>query len=424
MSSNISQGSTKSSLALSAEGLSKVFQIRKSGTVRHNTLRDQIAAMFRGAAIGNTYVDFPALSDVTFSVASGERLAIIGANGAGKSTLLKILSGVTLPTSGRAMIVGRLASLLEVNTGFHSELTARENVFLKGALHGMTRREIGARLDAIIEFAGVHDFVDVPVKRFSSGMYVRLAFSVMAHLDPDILIVDEVLAVGDAAFQQKCLERLNAAGTNGQTLLFVTHNLSIAETLCDRAILLERGRIVADGPVRSVVQKYLSGTAPTRGGLGETVLPAPLDDSRSAHVASILAVARMPDGRADDSMRSGHDLELTIRIVARENLSNVTVALVVYDSSGYRLIDVNTEIAGYAVTLAKGKTTNVVFALKRLDLRPGQYVLGTWIGRRNDIEIESIQNALCIDIFFGSDRAARAEVYPGVYLCAFDVRVE
>lgn len=402
------------------EGVSKTFRVRGGGARRHNTLRDQIAGLFSGAR-GGAARDFAALSDVSFSVKPGERLAIIGANGAGKSTLLKILSGVTLPSTGTATLSGRLASLLEVNTGFHSELTARENIFLKGALHGMSRREIGARVDAILDFAGVVEFADTPVKRFSSGMYVRLAFAVMAHLDPEILIVDEVLAVGDAAFQRKCVERLGSIGATGQTLLFVTHNLSIAESLCDRAILLEHGRIVADGPVGTIVRQYLANNAPSHGGLGETVLPISEGDNRAARVAAISATARRPDGRIDEVLRTGHDFEVALRVAAKENLRNITVALIVYDSSGFRLIDANTEISGDNISLVGGQTTEIVFRLRDLRLRPGQYVLGTWLGRRNEMDIESIQNALFFDVYFGAGRDVRSETYPGVYQCAFDV---
>lgn len=406
--------------AIVVESVSKRFRVRGGGARRHNTLRDQIADLIGGNSGGDVR-DFAALSDVSFSVKHGERLAIIGANGAGKSTLLKILSGVTLPTTGSATLSGRLASLLEVNTGFHSELTGRENIFLKGALHGLSRREIGAKADAILKFAGCVEFADTPVKRFSSGMYVRLAFAVMAHLDPEILIVDEVLAVGDAAFQRKCVERLGAIRAMGQTLLFVTHNLSIAESLCDRAILLERGRIVADGPVGAIVRQYLSKNAPSQGGLGETTIPTPDGENHSARVASIVATARRPDGTIDEVLRTGHDFEVTLRIKAKETLPDVTVALIVYDSSGYRLIDSNTEISGDSITFLAGETTEIAFKLRNLRLRPGQYVLGFWIGRRNDIDIHSVQNALFFDVHFGTGRDVRSETYPGAYQCDFDV---
>jgi len=205
---------------------------------------------------GSYREEFWALKGVTFELAAGERLGIIGRNGAGKSTLLKILSRITEPTTGRAVIRGRVGSLLEVGTGFHPELTGRENVFLNGAILGMRRSEIQRRFDEIVAFAEVEQFIDTPVKHFSSGMHARLAFAVAAHLEPDILIVDEVLAVGDVRFQRKCLGRMEEAGKAGRTILFVSHNMATITSLCTRCILVDRGEIVSDGPTSSVVLQY------------------------------------------------------------------------------------------------------------------------------------------------------------------------
>ena len=202
---------------------------------------------------------FWALRDVSFSVKPGEVIGVVGRNGAGKSTLLKLLSQITAPTEGSIKLGGRIASLLEVGTGFHSELTGRENIFLNGAILGMPRSEVRRKFDQIVDFAEVGKFVDTPVKRYSSGMFVRLAFSVAAHLDPDILVVDEVLAVGDANFQRRCLERMDEAATKeGRTILFVSHNMAAVKTLCHRGILLEKGTVVMDGSCDSVVARYLS----------------------------------------------------------------------------------------------------------------------------------------------------------------------
>jgi lipopolysaccharide transport system ATP-binding protein len=203
---------------------------------------------------------FFALKDVSFEVRPGDVLGIIGRNGAGKSTLLKILSRITGPTAGRVELIGRTSSLLEVGTGFHPELTGRENVYLNGAILGMTRSEIRSKFDEIVAFSEVEKFIDTPVKRYSSGMYVRLAFAVAAHLEPEILIVDEVLAVGDAQFQRKCLGRMNEIGREGRTVLFVSHNMVALQSLCSRAILLDSGRIIMEGDAASVVSGYLKGT--------------------------------------------------------------------------------------------------------------------------------------------------------------------
>jgi lipopolysaccharide transport system ATP-binding protein len=214
------------------------------------------AIISRGQRRSDRSEEFLALRDVSFDVDCGEAVGIIGRNGAGKSTLLKVLSRITEPTSGRALIRGRVASLLEVGTGFHPELTGRENVFLNGAILGMTKAEIRRKFDAIVGFAEVERFIDTPVKRYSSGMYVRLAFSVAAHLEPEILIVDEVLAVGDLQFQRKCLGRMGEIGNEGRTILFVSHNMASISALCDRVVWLEEGRVRRVGPASAVVGAY------------------------------------------------------------------------------------------------------------------------------------------------------------------------
>jgi lipopolysaccharide transport system ATP-binding protein len=203
-----------------------------------------------------SYQEFWALRDVTFDVPRGEALGIIGPNGAGKSTLLKLLSEITAPTAGEIRLYGRLAALIEVGSGFHPELTGRENVFLSGSILGMRRAEIRAKLAQIVEFAGIGDFIDAPVKWFSSGMYVRLGFAIAAHLDPQILLVDEALAVGDADFQQRCYERIDALRAAGITIVFISHDLYSVERLCDRALLMQHGAVVADGPAAAVVARY------------------------------------------------------------------------------------------------------------------------------------------------------------------------
>lgn len=217
-------------------------------------------AMGRPIIQGDTTEEIWALKDVSFEICRGEAVGIIGRNGAGKSTLLKILSRITEPSAGRVTIKGRVASLLEVGTGFHPELTGRENIFLNGTILGMTGQEIKKKFDEIVAFAEVEKFLDTPVKRYSSGMYVRLAFAVAAHLEPKILVVDEVLAVGDAQFQKKCLGRMEEVGKEGRTVLFVSHNMQAIRQLCSRSIILSNGKIVADGDVISVTEQYLQNT--------------------------------------------------------------------------------------------------------------------------------------------------------------------
>src|SRR5919106_240177 len=255
-----------SEIAIRVEGLSKQYKIGLA-TRRHDPLRDQITdgllSIFRSnghiSATGQRSASSDPiwlLKDISFEIKHGEVVGFIGRNGAGKSTLLKVLSRITEPTSGRAEIYGRIGSLLEVGTGFHGELTGRENVYLNGAILGMTRREIENKFDEIVAFAEVEKFIDTPVKRYSSGMYVRLAFAVAAHLEPEILLVDEVLAVGDAAFQKKCLGKMGEVAREGRTVLFVSHNMAAIQHLCPSSILLKSGRIYTSGPTAVVVSTY------------------------------------------------------------------------------------------------------------------------------------------------------------------------
>ncbi len=249
-------------VAIRAEKLSKQYNIAKLKK-RHDTLKEQLADKLRSVLhqngrSGKGSETFMALNEVSFEIGQGEVVGIIGQNGAGKSTLLKILSRITEPTRGRAEVYGRVGSLLEVGTGFHAELTGRENIYLNGAIIGMKKEQINRHFDEIVEFAEIGKFLDVPVKRYSSGMYVRLGFAVAAHLEPEILLVDEVLSVGDASFQKKCLDKIINAAKGGQTVLFISHNMTAVNSLCNRVIWVNNGEIVEDGQSADVVTKYLT----------------------------------------------------------------------------------------------------------------------------------------------------------------------
>lgn len=294
-----------SNLAIRAEGLGKQFRISAGQRMKYTTLRDRLAGALQrnGARMGATRpaaeTTFWALRDVSFDIKHGEVVGLIGYNGAGKSTLLKVLTRITEPTRGRAAIYGRVGSLLEVGTGFHPELTGRENTYLNGAILGMKRAEIDRKFDEIVAFAEIEKFIDTPVKFYSSGMYVRLAFAVAAHLEPEILIVDEVLAVGDVRFQKKCLNKMQDVGQEGRTVVFVSHSMPAITRLCTRAILLNQGVVAEDGPTANVVAAYLSsehGIGPEREWLDPAAAPGD-------EIARLRAVrVRAGDGRVTEAI--------------------------------------------------------------------------------------------------------------------------
>lgn len=311
--------------AITVEHLSKRFVLRHKQARNYTALRDVLAAKarswFRAGASAGEREDFLALDDVSFSIAQGERVGIIGRNGAGKSTLLKVLSRIVEPTKGRITIQGRVASLLEVGTGFHPELSGRENIFLNGAILGMRRAEIQAKFDEIVAFAEVERFLDTPVKRYSSGMYVRLAFAVAAHLEPEILIVDEVLAVGDAAFQRKCLGRMHDVGRQGRTVLFVSHNMEAVQKLCDRGVLLAQGRLLATGPMNEVVDRYVNEAAKQQ---ELFQIPAP-DDGQDRPGLALSAWVITEDGRQLNEMPAGQGWSLHVRFRMHRPLNALVI---------------------------------------------------------------------------------------------------
>ena len=335
-----------SDVAITVENLSKSYLIghQAGQRERYTALRDVIAREARNFArkgldfIGGRQIvqgdeveQFWALRDVSFEVKRGEVLGIIGRNGAGKSTLLKILSRITEPISGRAVVRGRVASLLEVGTGFHPELTGRENIFLNGAILGMTRVEIRKKFDEIVAFAEVERFLDTPVKRYSSGMYVRLAFAVAAHLEPEILIIDEVLAVGDARFQKKSLGKMQSVAVNeNRTVLFVSHSLQAVQSLCDRAILLNSGTVEAQGASRAVVGQYLR-HAQSPG--GEKVWPE--DASPGNDAVSLLAVRIIGEGgETSRSVDTDKDFFVELEFKARRLDTSLCVGFDLANSDG------------------------------------------------------------------------------------------
>src|SRR6266853_1967418 len=276
-----------------------------------------------------------ALRDVSFEVKEGEALGIVGHNGAGKTTILRILSSITSPTEGEITVRGRLAALVEVSSGFHPELTGRENVYLHGAMLGMGRSEIRRKLDSIIEFSGVGQYIDVPVKRYSSGMYVRLGFAIAAHLDPDVLLLDEVLAVGDAAFQAKCLERIAELRKRGRTLVFISHDLAAVYRLCDRALLLNHGRVLMDGPARSVIDEYQQMTF-----AGEAM---PVEDESGSETTARCTSVEFSAPDSPLGIRTGYPLVARLSYKALEPIPDAVFRISLYWPSGYLCAQLTTE---------------------------------------------------------------------------------
>lgn len=303
--------------AIRADGLGKQYALER--TAQRTTLAESAVNAAKALCnpahwrAGRTDDAFWALQDATFEIAQGERVGLIGPNGAGKSTLLKLLSRVTVPTVGRASVRGRLSSLLEVGTGFHPELTGRENVYLNGSLLGMSRADIRRRFDTIVDFAGVGEFIDEPVKHYSSGMQLRLAFSVAAHLDSDILFLDEVLAVGDIKFQKRCMGKINEIANDGRTILYVSHNLQGLANLCGRAMVFEHGRIIGDGPTGDIIDDYVERSRGGRLSFAHAVSFADDGTAPGNDVVRLLGVRAMQNGETvKDAVRLGADLDLEI----------------------------------------------------------------------------------------------------------------
>lgn len=383
-----------------------VFKRFRRGEL-HDSLRDLIPAI-TGKLIGRgskrvlQQQEFWALHDVSFEVGRGEAFGIIGANGAGKSTMLKLLSGIMKPTSGALKVNGRLSALIEVSAGFHPDLTGRENIFLNGTILGLSRNEIRRRYDEIVAFSGLEQFIDTPVKRYSSGMYARLGFSVAAHVDPDILIVDEVLSVGDFAFQKKCLERMSSILKGGATVVFVSHNLEAVARLCNRSLLLERGQVVKIGASEEVVRQYL----------GTTRQPRPAGLAQDAFISRIEVRGR--DGPRNH-FQAGDKGYIDVELTGNAACERLSVGIDISDRQSLKIFHTSTERLGVkSFPLHAGQKVTCTFALD-LHLGVGTYYVSAWV-YRYDIEKEYDAWESAETFLVSADRDARgiANLYPEV----------
>lgn len=415
-------------IAVRAAGLGKRFRIAAVDERRPDTLRDLIAGKtrrlarrlkspFHGSVPRRNDETIWALKDVSFEVPKGQVLGVVGPNGAGKSTLLKVLSRITEPTAGEVAVRGRVGSLLEVGTGFHTELTGRENIYLNGAILGMTRSEIDGKFADIVEFAGLRRFLDTPVKHYSSGMYLRLGFSVAAYLEPEILLVDEVLAVGDAEFQKKCLGKMEAVAEGGRTVIFVSHDLGVVQRLCDRVLLLRSGRVVDDGDPEAVISGYLGEGSP-RPRADRWIELADRDRVGSGEVRFEAARWTAPGGSTDDrSVRPGGPLRMEVRLDSRERRRVGSLAVTIYDRHGTNLVNLDVLDLGRVIRLEDG-SNHVRFDVSELPLRPGEYVVGLWAGDATGHALDHLDSAFTLEVRGGG--GART---PGVVACPFEVRV-
>ena len=350
--------------------------------------------------------EFWALKDISFDVKQGDRLGIIGRNGAGKSTLLKVLSRITEPTSGRISIKGRVASLLEVGTGFHPELTGRENIYLNGAILGMDRLEIKKKFDEIVDFSEVEKFLDTPVKRYSSGMYVRLAFAVAAHLEPEILIVDEVLAVGDAQFQKKCLGKMEDVGREGRAILFVSHNLGLVQTLCTRGIFLQKGTLQLDDTARQCVSGYLKSFESDSLNLLERT------DRRGKGLIRLSDIKiTSEDDYSSSTLSVGRPARIAFHIT--EVSSDLILIFTLYDQYGQAIVNFNSSVHGQEDRNDSGIGKVVICEINELGLLPGRYRMNIAIFSDGELQ-DAIEAATTIDVENGELRG-RAITTSGAY---------
>jgi lipopolysaccharide transport system ATP-binding protein len=415
-------------VAIMVENLSKRYEIA-TAKLRHDTLRDQIADSLRRAFRPSgcpVRQSIWALRDISFTIEAGEVIGVVGHNGAGKSTLLKILSQITDPTEGHADIHGRVGSLLEVGTGFHPELSGRDNIYLNGAILGMKRTEIERKFDEIVAFAETEKFIDTPVKRYSSGMYLRLAFAVAAHLDPEILLVDEVLAVGDVQFQKKCLGKIqDISKGEGRTVLFVSHNMDAVRRLCTRCLMFSEGRLVANGDTALVIDRYLNENT-FKARPKEWVDVSKLSRTGTGEARFIGVQYSSPCEAVGFKPYSNGPLEFLLAIHASDAMAIGSIAVTLYSPAGVKLVNADTIALGKTINLRKGNNA-VTLRIEKLPLNPGTYIVGVWIANpihanRTGGEFDQIQSAFEVEVVEAHSRLlGKRPDSDGFVTCSFEV---
>jgi lipopolysaccharide transport system ATP-binding protein len=407
--------------AIQFENLSKVYHIGARQSGDYFTLRESL--MQAAAAPWRRLLSFLgtgpvrerasethwALRNVSFAVQPGEVIGIIGRNGAGKSTLLKILSQITEPSSGRIVCRGRVGSLLEVGTGFHHELSGRENIYLNGAILGMSRREINRKFDDMVAFADIGTFLDTPVKHYSSGMYVRLAFAVASHLEPEILVVDEVLAVGDAAFQKKCLGKMDEVSRSGRTVLFVSHSMAAIQNLCSRVAVLEQGQVVFTGDCASGINNYLSRCGEPSGGAVD--LSRHPQRRPGARATLRRLCLRNGAGQLTDQFSCGEPIAFELLVDPTDETAHLHFGVIVEDAFGTKLCTIGSYLSDSVLPPLLGPS-RVIGRLDHLDLAPGRYAISLIAGPIGKVNTEVIDQAAWFDVieadFYGNGRLPEA----------------
>lgn len=358
---------------------------------KYLSFRDSFQAFFKNSLAAKKET-FWALQDLNFQVNPGECVGIIGKNGAGKSTLLKILSRITPPTKGSIKFRGRLASLLEVGTGFHYELTGRENIYLNGSILGLKRAEINQQFDAIVAFSGVEQFLETPLKHYSNGMQLRLAFAVAAHLQPEILVIDEILAVGDAEFQKKCLGKMNEVSASGRTVLFVSHDMSAVQQLCNKGIYMQEGQIREIGAVQSIINSYLQNANPQQ----QPILTYTINAQKTAQILKVMLSNSV--GKLTNQLKFGEPFEVQMTAFSKEELPQINPVVRIYTAKGNCVLSTKSRDTGNSYLLKQGTNTSFKVQFSNLMLTPGSYYLSLALEGGKDVFYEKITESIHFEI--------------------------